>query len=443
MRTRTVLSICLIAIAAIAPAQGPLQLSLQAAMDMAAKQSYQVQASDLEAQRSRQRIKEVMSIGMPQVNASASLQHYIDVPTQVVPNFFGSEPEVIKLQFGVPWSSTAGVQLTQLIFDGTYLLGLKAAQEVRQQSDEELERQMKNARVQAAKAYYGVLASDEGVRLINEALPILERSVRESEAMMQQGFIENVDVDRLRIELSQAQDQRMVFQRQAQIARDMLGFVLGLPSGTPIELTDDLETLIGSADETSLSEQPLAVEQHIDHRMANTFVRIATLEMRGGRAAYLPSLSGFFSHQQQWNATTFEPIGGPIPWFPATLWGLNLNVPIFSSGKRSSKYQQAKLGLEQAEVNLEMTTQRLNLEHLQRRNDVVTAQELYHNERDRLDLARSIFDRTSLKFTEGVASSFELTQEQGSYIQAQQLYIQRLVELVNARTELRRALDRF
>jgi outer membrane protein len=432
-------------LAGLAPsiAQGPLQLNLQQAMDMAARQSYSVQVNELEAQRSYQRVKEVLSIGMPQINANAALQNYLDVPTQVVPNFFGGEPEFIKLQFGVPWSAFGGVRLDQLIFDGTYLLGLKAAQEVRKQSDEELERQIKNARVQAAKAYYGVLAADEGARIVSETLPVLERSVRESGFMAEQGFLEGIDVDRLRIELTQAKDQQMVFQRQSELARDFLRFVLGVPAGTPIELTDDLQALIDHPSETALSEEPLMVEQHVEHRMANTTYRIQTLEMRGGRAAYLPSLNGFFSHQQQWNAPTFEPVGGPIPWFPATLWGVSLNVPIFSSGARSSRYQQAKLGLQQAEVNRTMTEERLRLEHLQRLNDVVTAQELYRSERERMELARNVFDRTSIKFTEGLASSFELTQEQGQFLTAQQRYIQRLVDLVNARTELRRALDRF
>jgi outer membrane protein len=429
--------------AAGASAQGPLRLDLRQAMDMAARQSYQVQVSELEAQRARQRIKEVLSIGMPQVNGNVALQNYLDVPTQVVPNFFGGDPEYIRVQFGVPWSAVGGVRLDQLIFDGTYILGLQAAKEVRKQSDEELERQMTNARVQAAKAYYGVLASDEGVRVTNETLPLLERSVREGEMMAAQGFIEAIDVDRLRIELLQARDQQMVFQRQGDLARNLLRFVLGVPAGTPLELTDGLEALINSPEEMALVEQPFTLEQHIDHRVASTQLRIQTLEKRGGRAAYLPSFSGFFSHQQQWNAPTFEPINGPIPWFPATLWGVNLNIPIFSSGARSSRYEQARLGLAQAEVNRTMTEERLRLEHLQRRNDVITAQDLYRSERERLDLARNVFDRTSIKFTEGLSSSFELTQEQGSFLTAQQRYIQRLVDLVNARTELRRALDRF
>jgi outer membrane protein TolC len=122
---------------------------------------------------------------------------------------------------------------------------------------------------------------------------------------------------------------------------------------------------------------------------------------------------------------------------------VQLNVPIFSSGMRSSKVSQQRLALKQAEVNLAQTTERLELEHAQRRFDVITAQDLYRNETQRLELSRRVFERTSVKFTEGVSSSFELTQEQNQFLSAQQSYIQRLVDLVNARAELRKALDLF
>ncbi len=437
------LIIILFASIAVGSAQGPVRLDLRQAMDMAARQSYQVQVSQLEADKARKQISEVLAAGLPQINGSVSLQNYLDVPTQVVPNFFGGEPELLEIQFGVPWTASAGVRLDQLIFDGSYLLGLKAAHEVRKRSDEELELNMMNARVQAAKAYYGVLAADEGARLVGESLPLLERSVNESTAMSEAGFIEGIDVDRLKIELAQARDQHMIFQKQAELARNFLKFVLGIPVATPIELADELRTLIDDPAEAALADEAFDAAQHIENQMANTLLRIQTLNMRNGRAAYLPSLSGFFAHQQQWNATEFEPFGGPIPWFPATLWGVNLNIPIFSSGARASRYSQAKIALEQAEINRTLTEERLRLDHFQRQSDVIAAQQLYENEVERLELSKNIFDRTSLKFTEGVASSFELTQEQGNYLRAQQQYIQRVMELVNARAELRRALDRF
>jgi len=424
-------------------AQGPVSLSLQQAVDLAAKQSYQVQNSELEAEKARARIKEVIAIGLPQVSGSAGLMNYIDVPTQVIPNFFGGGSELVQVQFGLPWSANGGVRLDQLIFDGSYLVGLQAAKEGRKMADEELERNVKDARIQAAKAYFAVLASDEGARLVGKVLPVLERSLLESSVMFESGFMEETDVDRLKIEVANARDQQTVFNRQAEVARNYLRFMLGMQLSTPIELTDDLENLINDPAEATLAGEPFDRERHIDQRIANTYIRASALELKNAKAAYLPSLNGYFSYQQQWNANTFEPISGPIPWFPATLWGVQLNVPIFSSGMRASKVSQMKLGQQQADVNLALTTQRLELEHAQRRNDVLTAQELYRNERDRLALSQRVFDRTSLKFTEGVASSFELTQEQNQFLSAQQSYIQRLVDLVNARAELRKALDRF
>lgn len=424
-------------------AQGPLRLSLQQAVELAAKQSYQVQNSELEAEKARKRITEFTAIGLPQISASGGLMNYIDVPTQVIPNFFGEGPEFVQAQFGLPWSANGGVQLDQLIFDGSYLVGLQAAKEARKMADEELERNIKDARIQAAKAYYAVLAADEGTRLLGATVPVLEKSLRDSEVMLENGFMEETDVDRIRIELANIRDQQLIFQRQGELARNFLRFVLGMAMGTPLELTEDLDKLIMDPEEAILATEPFDRASHIEQRIADTFIRASTLELKNARAAYLPSLRGYFSYQQQWNANTFEPVDGPIPWFPATLWGLQLNVPIFSSGMRSSKVAQMKLQLEQAEVNRNLTTQRLELEYAQRRNDVLTAQELYKNERDRMDLSRRVFDRTSLKFTEGLASSFELTQEQNQYIAAQQSYIQRVVDLVNARAELRRALDRF
>ena len=176
-------------------AQGPVSLTLQQAVDLAAKQSYLVQSSELEAEKARMRIKEVIAIGLPQVNASAGLMNYIDVPTQVIPNFFGEGPEFIQAQFGLPWSANGGVRLDQLIFDGSYIIGLKAAKEGRIMADEELEKNVKAARIQAAKSYYAVLAADEGARLLSETVPVLERSLRESEVMLENGFAEGTDVD--------------------------------------------------------------------------------------------------------------------------------------------------------------------------------------------------------------------------------------------------------
>ena len=421
-------------------AQGPMTMSLQQAMDHAAQYSYSVRTNELEAEKARRKIKEVMAIGLPQIDASGSIQNYIDVPISVVPNFFGEGPEFLEAQFGVPWTLSGQVQLNQLIFDGSYLIGLQATKELKQQSDQELELAIRDARAAAAKAYYGVLAAEEGAEALRESVPVLERSLTEAQAMQETGFMEETDVDRIRIELANTRDQLMVFERQQVLALNLLRFYLGVPSGTPMELTDDLQELIDAPDERALVGQPMDMAGHVEHRIAESQVRLQTLNVRNEKAAYWPRLNGFLSHQQQ--AFGFNDVV-ETDWYPGTLWGVNLQVPIFSSGMRANKVKQADLTLQQVEVNKQRVEQQLALEEAQARSDVETAQALYDNQRDRLELARRVFERTSTKFTEGLSSSFELTTEQGNYLSQQQAYIQRLADLVNARTELRKTLDLF
>lgn len=427
-------------------AQGPVSLSLQQALDMAARQSYAVQASELEAEKARRKVKEITAIGLPQISGEAQMQNFIDVPTQLIPNFFSPPgsggPEFLAAQFGLPWNASAGITLSQLLFDGSYLVGLKATRALAEQSQQELEKAAADARNQAAKAYFGVLAAEEGQRLAGEGIPLLEKSLGEVSAMKDAGFMETTDVDRLTIQLEQARTQQRSFRQQADVARMLLALALGLPQGTPLTLTDDLDRILNDPNETALSEQPLDPAGHIEQRSAETLVRLSDLQRKNERSKAMPSLGGFLNHQQVWNGPDFDP-GGKYPFYPTTLWGLKLTVPLFSSGGRYHKVKQAELALKQTEVNRTATEQRLKAFAEQSRTQARTAYDNYKTEERSLALSRNILDRTSIKFTNGAAASFELTQEQGNHLLAQQAYIQRVVELLMARADLRKALDLY
>lgn len=438
---RGTLNTALLLIPVASFAQGPVSLSLQQAMDMAAQQSYTVQYSALEAEKAEAKINEILATGLPQIDASGGLNNYLKVPTQVIPNFFGDDPKTIEVQFGIPWAVTGAVQLNQLLFDGSYLIGLKASRELKEKAHLDLVKAQHDARAQAAKAYLSVLAAEEGVRLLGEGLPLLEKSDTDAKAMLQQGFMESTDVDRLSIQLADTRSQQRNLQLQANVARAFLALVLGLPSGTPITLADPLATLMGDPAEKALADQPFTLEQHTEEKQVNSQARLSELQMRNEKAAYLPKLNSFINYQQQFNGEEFTP--GQGPWFPSSLWGIQLNVPIFSSGMRASRVKQAKIQMKEAEVNRKGTEQRLLTTYLQQQAVLKSADDNYETAKANMDLARRIFERTSIKFNEGVGSSFELTQEHANYLTAQQNYIQRMVDLLQARTDMRRALDLY
>jgi len=423
-----------------AAAQGPLTLTLQQAMDMAATQGFAVRSSTLEAEKAEARIKEVTAMGLPQVDATGGFNNYLTVPKSVIPNFTGSGPEFLEVQFGVPYTTTGALQLNQLIFDGSYLVGLRASRELRTRSEQDLEKTVAEARYQAAKSYLGVLAAREGSRLAAESVPILEKSLAEATAMKEQGFMEATDVDRLSIALASARDRARSFAQQERVAMAYLRLVLGLPADTPLTLSGDLETTVNDPAEVALSESRVDLNGHVDYQLANTLIRLQELEVKNQKAAYLPKLYGFANTQAQ--NFGFDEVW-QTDWFPGTLWGLQLQVPIFSSGMRSSRVKQADLTLQQSEVNRAFTEQNLLAAAEERSEKARTALESYRTEKQNLELAKRIFDRTSIKFTNGLSSSFELNQDQTQYLQAQQIYIGKLVDLLLARTDLRKALDLY
>jgi outer membrane protein TolC len=252
--------------------------------------------------------------------------------------------------------------------------------------------------------------------------------------------MEATDVDRLSIALASARDRERSFAQQTSVALAYLRVVLGVPNGTEITLTDPLETVLNDPGEIALSAQPLDLNSHVERQLAGTLVNLSDLEVRNQKAAYLPKLHGFFSYQQQ----SFG-FNGPTEtsFYPASLWGLQLSVPIFSSGMRSSRVKQSNFGLEQANVNLVATEQRLMAEQQERAQKAITAQESFQTEKQNMALSQRIFERTSIKFSNGMSSSFELNQDQSQYLQAQSTYLGKLVDLLLARVELRKALDLY
>lgn len=380
-------------------------------------------------------------MGLPQISGTGAMQNYLKIPKMVVPSFFGGD-DLMVIEFALPWTITGTVQLQQLLFDGSYLVGLRAARELRTKSTKDLEQAALNARVQAAKAYLGVLAAEEGIRLLGESLPVLEKAANDAAAMAEQGMLESTDADRLTVQVEETRNQQRNLEQQARVARAYLNLVLGLPIGTPVTLTDALQPLLDDPNEAGLADAPFSVDQHIDHQVAQSMLRLGELEVRNKKAAYMPSLGGFINYQQAYNYMEFD-IGNGAWWFPGSMWGLQLNVPIFSGGMRQQQLKQARLSLQQAEVNAKATEQRLLAEKEQQQAILRAAQDSYETSRRNLELSQRIFDRTSIKFTEGVASSFELTQEHGNHLTAQQNYIQRIIDLLQARADMRKALDAY
>ena len=440
MRAAVIIIGCLIVLQSYS--QGAVQLTLQQALEMAAKQSYSVQTNALELEKAQKRMNEIRGMGLPQINGTAGFQDFLDIPVQVAPDFFGGSDQLVELQFGLQYSGSAGVQIDQLIFDGSYLVGLKAARAYNDNKVQELEQTMLDAKAAAAKAYYAVLVADEAVNNLESLVPVLEENLRQVTGLTQNGFADATDKDRIELSLSEVQNQLLQMKDQRSSALDMLHFVLGMPVASPLELADELDFLVSNPDPRGLAGTAFEPASHIDSKVASSLLVMQELAVKNQRSQAYPKLYGFFNHTQNAYRREFD-IFGSGPWYPTTVLGVNLQIPIFSGGSRVNQLKQEQLTLEQVRINQHVVDEQLLLDYQQKKNAVLTNADRYDNAKANLNLAQRIFDRTNSKFKEGLASSFELNEERSQLINSQNAYIQSLADLLLARADLREALGIF
>jgi outer membrane protein TolC len=270
----------------------------------------------------------------------------------------------------------------------------------------------------------------------------LEDLLNETKALYQEGFVEEQDVQQLQLTFNNLKSQESNALRQQDLTRQLLNFQLGLPLDQAITLTDDLSTL---TDETLIGEELLEIipdlSEHPSLKVMETNILLSNLQLKEQKSRYLPTLSGFFNIQRQAQRNEFNFFDSGEDWFPVTVWGINLNVPIFSSGMMHQQVKQREVEVKEAELRKEQVQASLEMNASKAKSDFIYALETYETQQSNRELAGSIRNKTRIKYQEGITSSFELNEIENQYIQSQGRAIESSLNLLNARTELQKALN--
>lgn len=423
-------------------ADGPLELSLEEARQYAVDHSYSMRKARAVLKIAERQIWETTAAGLPQVNASVGYNYYLDIPTSLVPaEFFGGEPgEFAEIQFGTEQNVTATASVEQLIFDGQYIVGLRASRIFRDLASQTLQRSEAEVKQAVTETYLLALLARENLRVVSENLRHMEQQLHETRELLREGFTDPINVDQLQLTVSNIENRVAALERQAEVTSNLLKFQLGMDMDHELVLIDKLEELHGVllADLSLVSD--FTPRRHIDYRITRSQESMSLMTLRREQSAYLPSLSASFTRQEMAMRDEFNFFDGDQSWFPSTYFGINLTIPVFSSGMRSSRVQQARLELEKSRTEREEVYQFLDLQMQEAMADYHTAREQYANEQDNLELATRIFDRTTTMFREGMATSLELTQANDQMVTTRANYYQALFELLNAENSMLRAL---
>jgi outer membrane protein TolC len=252
---------------------------------------------------------------------------------------------------------------------------------------------------------------------------------------------EEESVEQLEITLLDITSQLDNARRSLTVAKQMFNLALGLDVETPVVLTDDLTSLTEENISLQLLSAPLEIENNVDFKIADNLIQQRNLEMQLEKSKALPSLTAFLNYGTAANSQDFKFFSDEQKWYQSSVMGVSLNIPIFSSGLRSASTQRAKIALDQAKTDYEHTKQQVQLELTTARSNYQYSIDHYNNSKKNLNLAERIEHKNQVKFTEGIASSFELRQAQTQLYAAQQQYFQAMVDVINQKANLETVLN--
>ncbi|SDX70292.1 Outer membrane protein TolC [Lutibacter oricola] len=425
-------------------AQESISLSLEQAIDYALKNSYSAINANRDIDIAKKQKWETTTIGLPQISATVDYQNWIKQQVSLIPaEFFGGvEGEFSEVAFGTKQNISATATLNQLIFDGSYIVGLQSAKVYLQISENSLEKTELSIREAVINAYGNVLLSEESIEILKNNIISVEKTLNETNEMYKNGFTEEEDVEQLKITLASIKSNLSRTVRLTKLAYQMLNITLGIDIKTNTTLTDKLNDLAQKSSEYDFLAQSFNIEDHIDYKIAKNTERSNELLVKLEQSKALPSLSAFVNFGYAGYGQNFDFLKKEQQWFDSSLFGVSLNVPIFSSLGRSASTQQAKIELDKAKTNLTQTQQNLMLNLESAKTEYNFNIEELETSKQNLALANRIEKKQQIKYVEGISSSFELAEAQRQLYSMQQNYLQAMLNVIASKATLDNALNK-
>jgi outer membrane protein len=386
---------------------------------------------------------EATAAGLPQIDGNLTYNNNLKQPITLIPaEITGGAPGTFTpVTFGTKQNASAVATLDQLIFDGSYLVGLKAAKTFLRFSENLSEKTNLEIRKGVINAYGSVILSEELISIFEKNKANLEENLYETQKIYENGFAEEESVEQLEITLLQIDTQLSNIRRTLTIARQMFNVSLGIDVEQDVIFEDSFDELTVQNISLDLLDRSLNIEENVDYKIALNFTEQRDLEMQLEKSKFLPSLNAFANYGTSAFSDTFSFVDAEQVWFQSSVVGLSLKVPVFSSGMRRARTQRAKIALDKAETDLELAIQNIRLELHTSKSNYQFAIDKYQNSKKNIALAERIENKNQIKFSEGLASSFDLRQAQTQLYTFQQEYFQSMLDVINAKSNLETVLN--
>ena len=446
-------------------AQNLYEITAREAVDLAMKNLWAIKNARINYQIQKAVNKEITGQAFPQVSGTVTANRFFSIPVTAIPDFIspsvynvleqnnvenGSTGAPIKspgnfgifpAQFGVPWTASAGFTFQQLLFQPDVFVGLQARQTALDLRSHTIKVIEDSAKANVYNSYYAVLIAVKQQVFLNESIGRLEKLLHDQELMYKNGFLEKLEINRTQVNLTNVRTAVNRLVNVTRLGTASLKLVLGIPQQDSLILRD---TLTNDAITAGLPDNShFRYEDRSEIMVLNTLERLDQLNLKRRRLAYIPTVAAFWNYSRNAQRQKFNFFNTNEKWFPTSIVGLNINVPLFDGFQKKYRIQQARLELEKTSNSIEMLKNAIDFQQEAARIQLANAIASLNLQKNNVELAQLVVTTSRKKFEEGIGSNFELLQSETDLQTAQSNYIQSLYDATIARTAYLRAIGKL
>ena len=421
------------------------KFSLADAESFSVENSQKIKNVQLDLTKAEKKIWETTAIGLPQINAEGNFNHFIDIPTSVVDatlfNPMAPPGSVAEFKMGQTYNMTGTINVNQLIFDGSYIVGLQFAKFYKTMAETNINKTTSDTKMMVREAYYNALVAQKNVVLMDSIQASTKNLWNQTKVFFNNGFILKEDLDQLELAFNRVSVSRSNAGNQYNIAKNLLKLQMGYDLSKDIELTDNLDDILTEINTTNPALKLMSLDNNYDYIMVNQKMQLDEFALKNEKAKYLPSVGAFLSHSQNAYRNEFDFFKNGGSWYPTTVWGVGVKVPILSSGQKIMRVQQAKITLEQDKNTLADLENGLKFKELQLKASFISAYDMMLLEEKNVELAKSIYNNSLKRKKEGAVNALNVTQMQNQLLQAEGNYIGAVMQVLKYKIELDKLIN--
>lgn len=407
-----------------------LWFSLKEAQEFALQNNRSILNANLDIESAKLKVWETTAIGLPQVNAKVPFQYTPEL-SNIIKNFLPPGTNIDDLK----WSLNADITVSQLIFSGSYIVGLQSAKVYKSLSKLNLEKSKLDVQESITTSYCNLLIASGNKSILDSTYHNLVQTYQDMEKMNKQGFIEETDLYQMQITVSNVKNSLDVVTRLEDISEKLLKLQLGVEFTQKVKLTDSLNAIYDASTINQLLLTDFVLDNNVNYKMLDAQVKSQELLLKLKKSEFLPDLAAFYQYEKVFNDKAFN-------FNPPNIIGVQLNIPIFSSGARLARVGQAKRDLIKAKNTKQQTADGLLIDFYSSRSNLISAHDKFEMETNNLKLSKKIYNNALIKYRNGNTSSTELSTIQNQFLKSQSDYYTAIQELIAAKAKLEKLLTK-